>query len=551
MAEFEWAEWRDARGGLSRQYKALLKGLPGDVKHERLDDLNMHMEAWQQKVEEYERELEAADDPTDRMSAMFRLRDATASHVPSMRRAARELIGVFTGERRKTVVSIATYFNAIQGALADVPMRSLAEQYVGAEVETEIEQPVGGLGEGGAGVDVHEGGEFIVPPPPVQPRWSPGADVAHGGGFYADAVNRALGIGQRMERDVHHLTTYPVLTSGAAPAASGEAATRLGSLIDNALRGFVGQVPDATKPRSFLGALERNFEVTEVAGRAQVAWRRGTQGGATPSSADVAGRQGMLIGRFQASRAVIEQAAQKVRPFQDPTNPELIEGWRGMLMRDLDELLASAGNPRGPNRPRVQQLLMNRLPNDLNQFVAALGANRARTNTLGDAENRDVLDSIAYEIGILRASWATYLGAARGDFESLAARLRVLLEALDSAADEAEAAMDAAMVDQGDRAAAPIDPADPASMTIQDLLDWVRRFGSEDAPRLIEQSGRLGASTIAVDATTLATAANRLAGGGPGLPGGLSLPRVRQALRQLAASLTRVRQMADDVDRSG
>jgi hypothetical protein len=107
---------------------------------------------------------------------------------------------------------------------------------------------------------------------------------------------------------------------------------------------------------------------------------------------------------------------------------------------------------------------------------------------------------------------------------------------------EVRGALDAVLIDAEERRTFSVDLSEGQSILLEDLLDWVQDFATQEGPRLVKDGGRLAISEVlgsaASELQALVAGALNTAKGGNGF--GFSSVAVREALRSLETHLDAV-----------
>jgi hypothetical protein len=85
---------------------------------------------------------------------------------------------------------------------------------------------------------------------------------------------------------------------------------------------------------------------------------------------------------------------------------------------------------------------------------------------------------------------------------------------------------------------------------VGELLSWISDFATEEAPRLVHDGGRRGATAVIPTAKKLKDLVGRFERSldfEPDLPAGMRQARVRNPLRELQQHLVRIERLANDV----
>jgi hypothetical protein len=312
------------------------------------------------------------------------------------------------------------------------------------------------------------------------------------------------------------LQSFPILTSETGtrvtrrPGAPGAA---LGQSVEQALYETLGWRPRLSDPDGFVAALTQSFQSEVVAGRTKWKW--------TPHMYTVQADLGAVTGA-QASiykrATVIRQESlpllEGLRPLRADADEENIEASRAIVESNLIELVDELGLVGGPRVQRVdtifQILLGDKPPNDADQVGGQLGELREsfglRTdlvNTIVEERNLTNFLILFDYIFSLLESWNSLrrFFDRNGTDVFLGTQLVLIsrdLASLVEAVNETRYALDSVYVGEADRQSLVITLGDDdeTKLTIEELLAWAERFGSEEGPRLIREGGKQGVSSI-------------------------------------------------------
>lgn len=351
-------------------------------------------------------------------------------------------------------------------------------------------------------------------------------------------------------------TSGPIVRS--RPSSNGGSSpSMLGEIIDRELMAVLGgrvktnadAEPDA---KSFVASLVRAFPVEEVDG--QTIYKHVPRAYAvhTELGGQISGAQASLYRRAKAALDDALPLLDGLTPLAPGADAERVDAVRSIVRTEFIELVNEFGREGGPRVQRVD-LLFGQLPRHIADLEAELGFNPSRIVTVDDERIATNFRVIKDYITGLQAPWDDNRKAfAGGDTQFLGTQLVLLSRAFNSVAesvDEVYRIMDSVYLGASERQTVriplPDENGQPQSILVEDLLNWVARFATEEGPTLAQQGGRPGVLSIRPIAERLQgiveTAANVDAADVNHVA--FSRDRVRRALRELAAQIGQVKQL--------
>jgi hypothetical protein len=389
-------------------------------------------------------------------------------------------------------------------------------------------------------------------------------------------------IGQRaslagIRNSVDNVATYPVLTQetgiamvpsspGAGPAGAG---APIGQIVERELREALAWRPRKSDPSGFVAALTQAFTCTEVEGRTECTW--------TPRSfavqADIGAVTGAQASIYTRAKVALDQSVpllEGLSPLRSDADDEDVDATRAVVGAQLKELVDELGIQGGPRVQRADvlfELLLGTPPGTtltdpakvggkLGELRDEFGMDREEVNTVEEEQNLTNFLILVDYVNSLKASWDSQ----RGFFDRvgsdvfLGTQLLLLsrgLAVLSESVQETYLAMDSVFMGAAERQTTELLFDDDSPMFVADLLDWVGRFASEEAPRLIRDGGKAGVSaffpTIDRLRQLVRAALLRAHGGAQSpdrLPGGYRTTRVQRAVEELAGQLDETARLA-------
>jgi hypothetical protein len=375
-----------------------------------------------------------------------------------------------------------------------------------------------------------------------------------------------------MRNSVDHIASYPMLTSELSitpPQATPSGAAPMRRTVDAALRDVLGHLPRTQDTRSFMLALEQSFDVQTKEGHTEVVWNPRSFAGQTELVGGVTGAQASLYAR---SKVALDQALpllDGLYPLWPDPDPELVAAVRVIVRSDLREVVTELGTEGGPRLARVDQLfaslfdepIANPRPDQpnpvpvlghLGYLERVFGLTANLVNTLDEELDVTNFTSLYDYADAIRQSWINFRGTWLG--RDLGTRLVLLSRALAVAAETVEEinfAMDSVFVGSAERQVAAFRDEGGDEILVGELLSWVSTFAGDEAPHLVREAGKRGASAIIPTARRLRDLVERFISQipyEPDLPAGLRHPRVTPPLRELQTYLQRIGDLSEGIN---
>jgi hypothetical protein len=259
-------------------------------------------------------------------------------------------------------------------------------------------------------------------------------------------------------------------------------------IIDNGIRQVLGAVPPPDASR-VLALLDRSFEARATSGTTYFQARRGGGAATVTSGGTLAGAPATLYQQAVELQQSVERLVNGLEPTITDPDEEKIAAFKDDIRATLASAVAEIGRPGGPVIQRLD-VLRGILESD----VATL------FDELFEGEEQDVLD-----LDVTRSEQTQrdfellqqYIGP-NGTLKSIAdaanastnpsagsnlARLAWTVEAIPATLRDVTDTMDAVNFGPSDRRATTIDPTNPLTITIEQLLAWIETSASNDWPR--------------------------------------------------------------------
>jgi hypothetical protein len=403
------------------------------------------------------------------------------------------------------------------------------------------------------------------------------------------------------------LQSYPVLTEevpsaavSRPPAVSTGALAPLGQTAENAIRDVLSWRTKPNDPKSFVMALNQSFALKDVEGHTEFTW--------TPRSYTVQTDLGAVTGAqasiYTRAKVALDQSLpllDGLYPLLPEVLPEDLESVRVVVRGQFTELVNEFGVEGGPRVPRVDQLLLLLLgddvsppgpgaptgPEDLDRgslFILRnrFGLKRNFINTIDDEQNfTNYLILVDYVLGLNQSGNSQKQFFTRNGVQGaepyFGTQLVLLSRALDVVAQSVQDVyftLDSVFLGAAERQTISLDfsgatvtvpvngtpqsftfPTGTSSLFVAELLDWVQRASSDELPRLLQDAGKDGLPSLTSILDNLrkfvrAALIKQLGGAqdSPGLPPGYRTPRVQRALQELADQLDETLRLASQIN---
>jgi hypothetical protein len=398
----------------------------------------------------------------------------------------------------------------------------------------------------------------------------------------ADIAELAAPEGQRASvagiRDsVQDIGKYPVLTretdiAGApsSPAAGTPGGRPLGVVVENAVRDVLGWRPRAADPKGFLGALSQSFTCQEVQGRTQCTYTPRTY--AVQVQADMGAVTGAQASIYARAKAALDQSViilQRLYPLDPAAEKEEVEAARAIIRSEITELVNELGVEGGPRVQRVDALFVQlrgpegtpfdpeQVQGQLRNMHKVFGLDRRFVNTIEQEQDlTDFLTLVDY-VNSLKQSWDAQkrffsrTGTARPFLGTQLVLLSRQLAVVAESVQEVNFALDSVFLGAAERQTTELTFGDGRPpIYVAELLAWVERFATEEAPRLIQDAGKAGVRAFFPTVDQLADLVRdaRVPPQDPAnLPEGYATPRVQRALSELFEYVQQTARLAHEL----
>lgn len=416
-------------------------------------------------------------------------------------------------------------------------------------------------------------------PPVAAPGAPAGAPPARTGADGFDNGRRA-DIVDALEDIASYMPTSH--QAGGAPtgprSAGGAPPGTLQEIVDRELVAVLGgrwKLTEDAKPegKSVLASLARAFPAEQTDEGPTYRFSPRAYAVTTELGGTITGAQASLYRRAKAALDDALPLLDRLEPQEAEADEEDIAAVRLIVRKEFIELVNELGREGGPRVQRVDEifdLLLDQLdelrdvfrfPPDEEEDLSGRSseplASAGDITTVEEEQNfTDFLVIRDYVTG-LEATWEANKSAFRpgGKAPFLGTQLLLLGRVLSTAAEQVEdayRAMDAVGLGPAERQTVVIpfceDSEDngKGQLTVDELLDWVTRFTTDEGPTLIREGGRHGVRAIRPTAERLQDLVEAAAEADVAHVG-FSRVRVRRTLRELAAQLAQVAELAREL----
>ncbi|MFC5265428.1 hypothetical protein ACFPJ1_25240 [Kribbella qitaiheensis] len=343
---------------------------------------------------------------------------------------------------------------------------------------------------------------------------------------------------------------FPLMTTDGVSRASTSTGTTgdQGPAVSAAIRDVLGWRPRVQDPKAFTAALSASFELSTF--EDHVIAKYVPRGVAVQADlGGVTGGQASLYLRAKAAHEQITRMLDSLQPLRTDADPQDCEAYRGLVRDSVRRIVLELGREGGPRVPLVDSafsVLTGFQPSNAGTFTQGpvpsarptlaaifapatsfgssggttglvptavaeidpdsvpgqLGALRDRfgldddhVNTVDEEKQRTSFWTLVELVTDLQRSWETRrldftLGAGNGFLGTDLVQISRLLAAASEQVDEFEAVLDSVLVSAAERQTVVLDRG--TGLTLDDLVQWLRVFFTEDGPNIIRDTGRDG-----------------------------------------------------------
>ncbi|TCC07982.1 hypothetical protein [Kribbella soli] len=340
---------------------------------------------------------------------------------------------------------------------------------------------------------------------------------------------------------------FPLMTADSvARPASASGSGDQGPAVSAAIRDVLGWRPRVQDPQAFTAALSASFELSTF--EDHVIAKYVPRGVAVQADlGGVTGGQASLYLRAKAAHEQITRMLDSLQPLRTDADPQDCEAYRTLVRDSVRRIVTEFGREGGPRVPLVDsafgvltgfnpaapasaggeqgtdvgllktyrpQFSVNAANRERTTVPAAkaevnpdtipgqLGALRDRfgldddhVNTVDEEKQRTSFWTLVELVTDLQNSWSNRrigftLGAGSGFLGTDLIQISRLLAATSEQVDEFEAVLDSVLVSGAERQTVVLDRS--SGLTLDDVVQWLRVFVTQDGPNIIRDTGRDG-----------------------------------------------------------
>jgi len=320
--------------------------------------------------------------------------------------------------------------------------------------------------------------------------------------------------------------SYPLLTQQVSfPSAGGGPTTGItaggrGASLDStaamAVTNVLGWKVNNADPKGFIGAITQAFTLNEVEGHTEAAWNPRTYAVQTDLGGGMTGAQASLYMRAKDAVQQSQQSLDGLYPLDPDADPEYVKALREMAKSQMNEILTQFGSVGGPSILRVNtyfDILLGQSHGhtefDPDKVRGTLGLlretfgiyfrNNPFSNSIEDEQDITNFRVISDYMTSLLQSWTSNreffeLGAHKpAFFGTQLVLLSRQLSVIGDTVNEVRFAMDSVFIGPAERQSVLLEFGDPhiPPMFIEDILQEIQDFASNEAPRLLQDGGKI------------------------------------------------------------
>jgi hypothetical protein len=341
---------------------------------------------------------------------------------------------------------------------------------------------------------------------------------------------------------------FPLMTTDGVsrPAASTGITGDQGPAVTAAIRDVLGWRPRVQDPKAFTAALSASFQLSTI--EDHVVARYVPRGVAVQADlGGVTGGQASLYLRAKAAHEQITRMLDSLQPLRTDADPQDCEAYRGLVRDSVRRIVMELGREGGPRVPLVDSAFSvltgyqptvsppagrgagtppklsvmfaptatfgitggnpgavptvpaevdpDSVPGQLGALRDRFGLDDDHVNTVDEEKQRTSFWTLVELVTDLQRSWDLRrldftLGAGNGFLGTDLVQISRLLAAAAEQVDEFEAVLDSVLVSAAERQTVVLDLN--SGLTLDDLIQWLRTFLTEDGPNIIRDTGRDG-----------------------------------------------------------
>jgi hypothetical protein len=334
----------------------------------------------------------------------------------------------------------------------------------------------------------------------------------------------------RTTKDVEDAIAYPILTEeigyrpspvgiptagGGGAAAPGGGPSSLGQVAAKAVSDVLGWKANPADPKGFLGALTQSFTLNDVEGHIESTWTPRTYAVQTDLGGGITGAQASLYMRAKDALDKTLPLLDGLYPLDPEADPEYVKALREMARSQMTEIIKELGTVGLPSILRIDtyfKILLGQSdepvefePDDvegtLGQVRDTYGIfflNNKLSNSVEDEQDITNFRVISDYMTSLLQSWISNreffrLGTTKPAFFGtqlvlISRQFNVITETVN----EVRFALDSVFIGPSERQTLLLKfPDGSAPMFLEDVLDEVDSFTTDEGPRLLRDGGRI------------------------------------------------------------
>jgi hypothetical protein len=346
---------------------------------------------------------------------------------------------------------------------------------------------------------------------------------------------------------------FPLMTTDGVsrPATSTGTTGDQRPTVSAAIRDVLGWRPRVQDPKAFTAALSASFELSVI--EDHVVARYVPRGVAVQADlGGVTGGQASLYLRAKAAHEQITRMLDSLKPLRTDADPQDCEAYRGLVRDSVRRIVMELGREGGPRVPLVDsafatltgfqptppappvqatspqtgiqpggvgpplgaiaafvsqpkalgvvplvpaEIHPDSVPGQLGALRDRFGLDDDHVNTVDEEKQRTSFWTLVELITDLQRSWDIRrgdftLGAGSGFLGTDLVQISRLLAAAAEQVDEFEAVLDSVLVSAAERQTVVLDR--DTGLTLDDIVQWMNVFFTEDGPNIIRDTGRDG-----------------------------------------------------------
>jgi hypothetical protein len=382
----------------------------------------------------------------------------------------------------------------------------------------------------------------------------------------------------RITRDVEDAIAYPILTEqvSAQPAAApmpvagmpAGGAASIGQIAARAVTDVLGWRVNTSDPKGFVGALTQSFTLTEVEGHTEATWVPRTYAVQTDLGGGITGAQASLYTRAKQALDSSLPLLDGLYALDPEADPEYVKALREMARSQMTEVVKELGAAGGPSVLRVEtyfKILLgensqtqppvvdpDRVDGTLGNIRDTYGIfflNNPFSNSIEDEQDITNFRVISDYMTSLLQSWTSNkqffeLGPStqQAFFGTQLVLISRQFSVIADTVNEVRFVLDSVFIGASERQTLLLSfpNNNPPSMFLEDILNEVVDFVSDEGPRLLRDGGRIAVTNnilpVVETLQDLVEAAHDPTNIDQ-LPDGYKTVRVRNALDDLADQL--------------